>query len=241
MAIRLASAPVSWGIMENREPPRGFTYARVLDEIAQAGFTGTELGPYGFLPTNARQLQAELESRGLQLCSAFVAFELDKKSAHAAGLEQVARTAELIADLGAKVLILADEITPERSALAGRREEANRASWTDDAWPIVEDAVANVIRACAGKNLRVAFHHHVGTHVETPEEMDRLFSLSSVPELGLCLDTGHCLYGGGEPLEVLRKYGARLRALHLKDIDPAVLKKVRANRTGFHDAVIGCV
>ena len=89
MPIRVASAPVSWGIMENREPPRGFTYGRVLDEIAKAGFTGTELGPYGFLPTNAKQLQGELESRGLQMCSAFVAFELGNKSTHAAGLEQV--------------------------------------------------------------------------------------------------------------------------------------------------------
>ena len=237
MPIRVASAPVSWGIMENREPPRGFTYARVLDEIAKAGFTGTELGPYGFLPINVKQLQGELESRGLQMCSAFVAFELGNKSTHATGLEQVERTAELIASLGAKVLVLSDEITPERAAVAGRRDEANRASWSDAEWRVADEAIADVIRACAEKNLRVAFHHHVGSHVETPEEIDRLFSLPSVPELGLCLDTGHCFYGGGEPFKVLRKYGARLRALHLKDIDAAVLKKVRAKRTGFHDAV----
>src|SRR5918912_977654 len=115
MPIRLGSAPVSWGIMENREPPRGFTYARVLDEIAQAGFTGTELGPYGFLPTDVARLRAELDQRKLQMCSAFVAFELGNQSTHAAGLEQVARTAELIANLGAKVLILSDEITTKRS------------------------------------------------------------------------------------------------------------------------------
>ena len=66
----------------------------VLDEIAKAGFTGTELGPYGFLPTNTKQLQGELESRGLQMCSAFVAFELGNKSTHTAGLEQVERTGE---------------------------------------------------------------------------------------------------------------------------------------------------
>src|SRR5207248_851128 len=167
MAIRLASAPVSWGIMENREPPRGFTYARVLDEIAQAGFTGTELGPYGFLPTNAKELQGELEQRGLQMCSAFVAFELAKKSAHAAGLEQVARTAELISSLGAKVLVLSDEITPERSALAGRRDDANRASWSDAEWRGAESTISAVIWACAGKNLRAAFYNLVWTRVET--------------------------------------------------------------------------
>src|SRR5205085_9807395 len=75
-AIQVASAPVSWGIMEDCELPQGYSYARVLDEIATAGFLGTELGPYGFLPSESEPLRRELSKRGLTLCSAFIAVPL---------------------------------------------------------------------------------------------------------------------------------------------------------------------
>jgi inosose dehydratase len=93
------------------------------------------------------------------------------------------------------------------------------------------------VAICREKGLSVAFHHHVGTHVETPEEVDRLFSLFSPDELGLCLDTGHCLYGGGDPVAELDRYATRLRHLHFKDIDAARLDEVRQRRLSFYDAV----
>jgi inosose dehydratase len=83
----------------------------------------------------------------------------------------------------------------------------------------------------------VAFHHHVGTHVETPQEIDRLFSLFSPEELGLCLDTGHCVYGGGDPIVVLARHIGRLRCLHLKDVDGVRLEEVRRQQLDFYAAV----
>ena len=99
--IRVASAPVSWGIMESVETATEYPYTRVLDEIAQAGYAGTELGPYGYLPADAQQLRHELQQRGLALCSAFIAIELGDAAALPAGLEQVRRTAKLISAAGA--------------------------------------------------------------------------------------------------------------------------------------------
>jgi inosose dehydratase len=236
-AISLASAPVSWGIMEDCELPKEYPYGRVLDEIAAAGFTGTELGPYGYLPSAPDDLRRELSKRGLQLCSAFIAIALGEPAALKAGLQQVRRTAELIAAAGATMLILSDEITPERSAVAGRREAANKLSWSRDQWKAAIDAVHAVAEAAAAFKLGVAFHHHVGCHVETPEEVEQLLASTPPSDLSLCLDTGHYAYGGGDPVELVRKHGARVRWLHFKDVDPDRLAQARAAKLDFHQGV----
>src|SRR5713226_2657706 len=126
MAIRAASAPINWGIMEHVELPADYPYGRVLDEIAEAGYSGTELGPYGFLPSEPAVLRRELGKRALTLCSAFVAMDLGNAAAHEAGLAHVARSAKLISEAGARLLVLSDEITPARSASAGRRLDATQ-------------------------------------------------------------------------------------------------------------------
>ncbi len=237
MTIRVASAPVSWGIMESVEYPPDYPYSRVLEEIKQAGYTGTELGPYGFLPDDAAALRRELEQRGLTLCSAFVAMPLGNSAAHEAGFSQVTRTARLISRVGCQLLILSDEISPERCAVAGRPDETNRLSWTETEWGAAAKAIRDIVARCGGFGLRVAFHHHVGTHIETPEELDRLFSLFSSDDLGLCLDTGHYMYGGGDPRGVLERYADRVRCVHLKDIDAVRLEEARRQRLDFYAAV----
>ncbi len=223
--------------MENVELPQEYPYARVLDEIAHAGYAGTELGSYGFLPTEPGELQGELKKRGLTLCSAFVAMELADASKYEAGLAHVERSAKLISAAGARLLILSDEITPERSATAGRPAEANRLSWNASEWSAAVKAIRAVVARCKAVGLSVAFHHHVGTHVETPEEVDRLFSLLSPDELGLCLDTGHYVYGGGDVVAFLEPHASRVRCVHLKDVDGANLERARRERLDFHAAV----
>jgi inosose dehydratase len=237
MEIRVASAPVSWGIMENVPVPPEYPYSRVLDEIVQAGYTGTELGPYGFLPVEPSRLRQELDRRGLKLCSAFVAIPLGDSANHESGLAQVEEAAQLISQVGARLLILSDAVTPERSAVAGRREEANRLSWTAAQWKTAEQAIRGAVSCCRRFGLKVAFHHHAGSHVETPEEVDRLLSLLSPDDLGLCLDTGHYLYGGGDPLELLRRVLDRVWCVHLKDIDESRLGASRREHLDFHAAV----
>src|SRR5947208_15215209 len=105
-AMSIASAPVSWGIMESVEAPSEYPYSRVLDEIAKAGYAGTELGPYGFLPTDPAALCNELEQRKLTLCSAFVAIPLADKAAIVPGLEHVERTAKLISGMDRQLVSL---------------------------------------------------------------------------------------------------------------------------------------
>jgi inosose dehydratase len=235
--MSIASAPVSWGIMESVEPPSEYPYSRVLNEIAKAGYAGTELGPYGFLPSDSAKLSEELNKRGLALCSAFVAIPLGTRAARSEGMSQVFLTASLISAVGCRLLVLSDAISADRCAAAGRRDEANRLSWTEAEWQDVYSVVSEVIGRCRDFGVRVAFHHHVGTNVETPEEVDRFLASFPGSDLGLCLDTGHCVYGGGEPAQLLERYADRIRCVHLKDIDAERLDGARRQRLDFYEAV----
>jgi inosose dehydratase len=237
MAIQVANAPISWGIMEHVERPADYPYTRVLDEIAEAGYRGTELGPYEFFPADPAALRKELDKRSLTLCSAFVDVELGQASAHQEGLAFVERSAKLISAAGAKLLILSDKITPARNAVSGRRAEANALSWTEPEWKAAATAIGQIINRCKAVGLRVAFHHHAGGHVETPEEVDRLFSLFPADQLGLCLDTGHYFYGGGDAIALLEKQGSRVWCVHLKDVYEQKVTEARKARMNFHQAV----
>jgi len=237
MAIRAASAPINWGIMEHVELPADYPSGRVLDEIAEAGYSGTELGPFGFLPTDPAVLRRELERRSLTLCSAFIDVELGNPSAHEAGLADVSRSAKLISEAGAKLLVLSDKITPARNATAGRRNDANQISWNEVEWKAAATAIRKIIALCKTVGLRVAFHHHAGGHVETPEEVDRLFSLFPANELGLCLDTGHYIYGGGDAVAFLEKQVSRVWCVHLKDVYDGKANEARRAKMNFHAAV----
>jgi len=237
MAIKVASAPINWGIMEHVELPPDYPYNRVLDEIKAAGYSGTELGPSGFLPADSTVLRDELAKRSLTLCSAFVDMELGNKAAHAAGLDFVSRSAKLISEAGARLLVLSDKITAERNATSGRRSDANQVSWSEAEWQAAAAAIREILKCCKALGLRVAFHHHVGSHVETPEEIDRLFSLFPADELGLCLDTGHYVYGGGDTIEFLEKQVSRVWCVHLKDMYDKKASEARQQKMNFHQAV----
>lgn len=237
MTLRIASAPVSWGITESIAFPPEYPYSRVLDEIAEAGYAATELGPYGFLPTDPPALRKELQQRNLELCSAFVAFPLGKIEAHGVGFTHIERTAVLTRQASCRLLVLSDEVCAERSATAGRTADAARHSWSDSEWQIATQAIRKVTQLCAGHGMGVAFHHHVGTHVETPNEIDRLLTMFSGDELGLCLDTGHCVYGGGNPIDLLERYGRRVLCVHLKDISTSLLNSARSKELDFHAGV----
>jgi len=223
--------------MENVPLPDEYSADRVLDEIAEAGYSGTELGPYGFLPTNPGELRAALAQRKLTLCSAFIEMDLGNAATLEAGIATVLTSAKLISQAGATLLVLSDEITPARNAAAGRPEVGNTLSWSEAEWKNAKVAVGKVIEECRTLGLRVAFHHHAGTHVETPQEVDRLFSLFPPAALGLCLDTGHYVYGGGDVVAYLERHVSRVWCVHLKDIYADKLAEARQKKLNFHDAV----
>ncbi len=237
MAIRIGTAPVSWGVMEVETSwQRRQTFGSVLDEMVSAGYDGTELGPWAFLPTDPDKLTVELSRRNLRLIGAFVPIALAEPEHHKEGIESALATARLLAACEAPLMVLADAMCERRMAIAGAVVE-ERDGLTEQQWDAAARLLEDVARRVKAMGVRSAFHHHAGTYVETPRETGQLLARTDPSLLGLCLDTGHYLYGGGDPVEAAQRYGSRIWHLHLKDLRGEVLDRVRNQRIGFLDAV----
>ena len=238
--IRVANAPCSWGILEFDRTVTPVTYQQVIDEISRAGYAGTELGDWGFMPTDASTLRHEIERQGLQLIAAFVAVALAERAAHADGMETAVRTASLLRDAaGPEALIV---LSDDNGRVALREQNAGRITahhgLDDPHWAIVAqgaEAIATAVRDQAG--LNTVFHPHCGGYVETESEIDQLMKRTDPTLLGLCLDTGHIAYAGGDPLAVLKRYTSRIWHVHFKDCDDAVASQARAMQLGYLAAV----
>lgn len=236
MTIRIANAPVSWGIFEFEEIEPKYPYTQVLDEIVETGHTGLELGPWGYLPTNPDKLRPELEKRGLQLLSSYVPVKLVDEAAHAAGEAHALKVGKLLAALGAKFIVLADDngVVPELIAQAGRVQGSRLSS---DEWDIFARGVNRIARKVHDEvGLQIVFHHHCAGYVETAEETRELMKRADHDLVGLCLDTGHWHYAGGDAMQAVQEYGERVRYLHLKDCDPTVREKAIAEKLGYFEA-----
>jgi inosose dehydratase len=233
--MRIGNAPVSWGVYDpaGKNPPFG----EVLDQIAKAGYEGTELGPYGYFPTSPADLKRELETRNLSLGSSYLALPLEDASRRAKSVEEALSVARLLASQGERALIVADDDEPGRAARAGRIKDGDREGFDDREWSEVARTLHAVARALADElRMRVVVHHHAGTKIETRGEIDRLLHETDPELVGLLLDTGHAAYGGADPVEVLDAHRARVRYVHLKDCDRSELVRVRTSEASWEEA-----
>lgn len=236
MSIRVGNAPVSWGIYEFKDAEAKYPYARVLDEIAETGYSGLELGPWGYLPTDPAVLRPELDKRKLQLLSSFVPVKLVDANAHEDGEAHALKVGKLLAALGAKVIVLADEngSVPELVKQAGQRKGS---ALSDSQWNVFAAGVNRIARTVHDElGLKIVFHHHCAGYVETPEEVQELMSRTDADLVGLCLDTGHWQYAGGDAVQCIQQYGERVRYLHLKDCDPNIRELCIKEKLDYFEA-----
>ncbi len=239
-SLRIANAPCSWGVLEFDLPGKALGYAQVLDEIRDTGYVGTELGDWGFMPTDPLALRRELDARGLAMVGAFVPVAFADENAHAAGEDAAVKIARLLAAVQGKLpfIVLADDNgkQPVRTKKAGRIskvEGLNDAQWTTFARGV--ERIAKAIREKAA--LRSVFHHHCAGYVETPDEVARLLQLTDPGLVGLCFDTGHYKFGGGDPLTGLKRHRDRIWHVHFKDCSPSVHALSRANEWNYFDSL----
>jgi inosose dehydratase len=226
MTIRLATAPVSWGIMEETDDSHWPTWQQVLDDIARLDFNGTELGPYGFYLTDAKQLRDELARRKLTLTSAFVPIGLFNPPRQEADMNLARKVAALLKALDCPYIVLADAMKPPNAP------EPDRAAW-EKAARLME----SLAREFKTMGLDTVFHLEAGSQLETPAHMDLLAELTDPNLIGICLDTGHHAYSNGDPRAAIVKHGKRIRYVHLKDLNREVARRVHEEGLDFYTAV----
>lgn len=242
--LLVGNAPCSWGTLEFEEAKgEQIGYGRMLDELAETGYTGTELGDWGYMPTDPSALQGELERRGLVMLGAFVPVALKDPSAHDAGIATAVKTARLLAAVASTpkpYLVLADNngSVAERTKLAGRVPAG--AGLSASQWSVFANGANRLAAAVLEETgLRTVFHHHCAGYVETADEIDRFLDATDSRKIGLVFDTGHFTYGAGnaDVVSALDRYGDRVWYIHLKDCDPNVASQARAEGWDYFTAL----
>ena len=240
--IKIANAPCSWGALEFdlEEKSEAIGFEQVLDEIKETGYIGTELGDWGFMPTTPSLLKREIDKRSLDLLGAFVPVALADKSKHQEGITSALKVAELMYQAGYKnvFIVLADDngSVAERTQNAGRIKPGlglTEAQWYTYAQGV--EKIAKVVKDTF--DIRTVFHHHCAGYIETPQEIETLMALTDPKLVGLCLDMGHYAFGGGDPLEALKKYGNRIWHVHFKDFNPEAAKSSADANGDYFDAI----
>jgi inosose dehydratase len=223
--FRLAGAPVTFGVWERTvDRPDLVARERLLATAGGLGYRGLELGPPGYLGTDARTVADALARHDLALAGAFAPVHLADAAAFDADVDELDRTLAVLAADGG-VAVLADAETAVREAAAGRPSELERTALDDDAFAAALERLERAVQRCRAAGVRPVFHPHAGTYVETPAEIERLLAGSDVE---LCLDSGHLAIGGGDPVAIARRCAGRIAHLHLKDVDGAMLDRLRA-------------
>ena len=234
--MKLGTAPISWGVCELPDWGIVLPYEQVLDEMADLGYAGTELGPWGYLPKEAARLEKELRARRLTLAGAFCPVTLHEPARYDEQMAYAMETCRLLADLGAPVLVLAEAGDAERERIAGRVRGSDP-HFSEAQWKRFSEGANEIARRASEMGLVTAFHPHAGTYVETPAETKELLRRTDPGLVGLCLDTGHVYYGGGDPVALAQSDPGRIRHVHLKDVYRDRYERALAQKLDFTAAV----
>jgi inosose dehydratase len=225
---RLAGAPITWGVCEVPGWGCQLGTERVLREVVAAGLRAVELGPPGFLPDDPGEVARTLHGYDLRLAAGFVPAVLHRRECLSGTLASVAAAAKTLAAAGATMLVLAAELGHGASGYD------RSADLSEPEWITLLDTLDAVRGTASGHGVQVALHPHYGTAVERWAHLDRVIASSDVL---LCVDTGHLLVGGVDPVRVIRAANGRVAHVHFKDVDAALAARVREGEVGYRDAV----
>jgi inosose dehydratase len=232
--LHLGTAPDSWGVWMPGLDPLQTTWQRYLDEVQQAGYRYSELGPFGYLPADPGIVREEYAKRGLTLTggTVFVALHKGREALEKAKADCDTEMA-VIGPNGAKHLV----ILPEGYTDMDGHLTASP-TLTDDEWTSLNTGMSELGKYVTDKHGAVlVFHTHADSHVGTQEEIERFLDGTDPETVQLCLDTGHVAYCGADNLKLIADYPDRVQYVHLKQVDRAIQARVREEKLGFAPAV----
>jgi inosose dehydratase len=227
--------PILWNNVDLPDLAPAVGAATVLDEIARTGYEGTQLGT-GFPAGQA--LRDALLARDLRLAEVYLSIPCTVDGPTDDSIAIARERLALLHEGGGEVLVAALDISPGRSETSGRAVLSGTPRLTEDGWRRLAALLEELGGEAAALGHSVAWHQHTGTFVETPDELVRLMDLTDPALLGVCLDVGHYIVGGGDPVAAVEQFGARVRHVHLKDVDPTVLGRLRAGELADFPAAI---
>jgi inosose dehydratase len=233
--FKLGIHPINWVGEDVKEHGDTCTFEQILNDIEALGLKGTEMGRK--YPTDINLLKKELAARDIQLVSQWKSVFFSEPSRRAAELEAYRAHVLFLKEMGSKVISTAEiggslHWDPRRSP-----NETEVARLDEDGWQSLAEGLNQAGAIAKEHGLKLTYHHHGGTVVERPEEIDRLMELTDPGLVYLLFDTGHAYYGGSDPLSVLKKHYDRIAYVHLKDIRQEVLDEARAEGVDFASCI----
>jgi inosose dehydratase len=231
--LTLGTAPDSWGIWFP-EDEQQIPWNRFLDEVAEAGYAWLELGPYGYLPTNHSRLSRELAGRGLKISGGTMAGALHRSDEMDRLVDTARAVAELTAALGAHHLVFIPRMFRDEKT----GEYCDARTLDDAQWAtLAHEADELGMMLLHDYDIRLCLHSHADSHILTQPEIERFLDNTAPDYVWLCLDTGHVVYGGGDPVDLIRRYPHRIGYVHIKQIDRRKLETVIEKKLSFAEAV----
>ena len=239
--IHVAAAPVSWGVFEQTgDDPRQLGPEQMLDQMAAAGYDGTELGPPGFFGP-APLMKERLAARDLSMVGSFLPLRFSR----AEHIEEDLRWMDGVLDLleagrpdsvMPKAVLADASLEPERMRWAGQIDEHPEAALPPERFATFIGNIHRAAELARGRGFDPVLHFHAGSYCESGAEIHRVFDTLDLELVGMCLDTGHALFGGADPMELLESYGYAVRLVHIKDCDLDLLAEVCRSGGGMTEA-----
>ena len=231
--VKLAIAPIAWTNDDMPDLGSENTFEQCVSEMALAGFTGTEVG--NKYPKDTAVLKKALELRGLNVASAWFSAFLTTKPFEETKTEFI-KHRDFLHAMGAKVIVVSEQ----GHSVQGQIDTPvfdKKPVFTDEEWKNLADGLNKLGEIAKAKDMKIVYHHHMGTGVQTEEEVDKLMSMTDETLVYLLYDSGHLKFSGEDTISVLKKYINRIKHVHLKDTRPEVVEKVKNEKWSFLKAV----
>ncbi|MBM6401316.1 TIM barrel protein [Phycicoccus sonneratiae] len=231
--LTIGVCPDQWGVWFPQDEKQ-IDWDVALDEMASAGFSVMETGPFGYFPTDPKRLQEEMDARGFRVVAGTGWGILHKAEAWAETERFFRQIGETHAAVGAEYVVhLPPMFRDEKTG-----DYIDDKVLSTEAWNLYiknADRLGRIMKEDYG--LKMVLHPHGDSHIETPEDIDRVFQATDPEYVGFCLDTGHIIYGDGDPMELCRKYPERISYVHIKAMDQSLVKQAHDEDWPFVKAV----